>query len=152
MVVTDDETKILFLFELVYIEFFLLLLLFSFYSVVLVSAIHESAIIIHILPSSGASLPSPIHPWKSSQSARLGSLCYTATTSLPISILHCIFKQPAKPLGYKYLLSGSHRTVRLDLLALEVSAVKKKITETSKGSMNCKSSRTFRLRGCSGRM
>ena len=55
------------------------------YNVVLVSIIQQckSAIIIHISPSSWASLPSlhsPIPPARSSQSPRLGSLLYIATS------------------------------------------------------------------------
>ena len=50
------------------------------YSVVWVSAIHQrkSAVIIHVSPPSGASLPSLCHPSRAPQSARLASVCYTA--------------------------------------------------------------------------
>ena len=48
----------------------------------------KSAIIIHASPPSLASPPSsPFHPSRSSQSTRLGSQCYTAT-SRQLSILH----------------------------------------------------------------
>ena len=67
--------------------FFLLSVLFNFYNIVLVSAIqqHKTAISIHIPPPSWDSLP-PIPPLRSWQSARLGFLCYIAS-SHQLSIL-----------------------------------------------------------------
>ena len=61
------------------------------YCAVLVSAIQQraSAIIIHIFPPLGPPSPTTIHPSRSSQSTRLGSLCYVAT-SRQLSVLHTI--------------------------------------------------------------
>ena len=61
------------------------------YSVVLVSAIQQckSAIILHLSPPSWIFFPPPSHSFRSSQSARLGSLCYTET-SYQLSVLHMV--------------------------------------------------------------
>ena len=79
---------------------FMYICFFNFYSVVLISVIQqrESAIIIHLSPSS---LSSPAHSCRSSQSARLGSVCYTAT-SHQLSALHLM----AHICGYYFLLSS----------------------------------------------
>ena len=75
-------------------------------SPLLVSTIQqcESAISIHISPSSWASLLPPSHSSRSSQSPQLGSRCYSAT-SQQASILHmgaylcrCSFLHPSTPL------------------------------------------------------
>lgn len=74
---------------------------------VLVSAIqqHKSVIIIHIYSPSGASLPPPISPSRSPQSARLHSLCYIWT----ISQLHLPYND--RMLCSK-LTQGTHLTSR----------------------------------------
>ena len=80
----------------------------NFYNVVLVSAIQQckSAIIIHMPPPSLVSFPFPSHPFRSSQSARLGSLCYTAT-SHHVSILHLMLLSPFAPLSLSTTVSPS---------------------------------------------
>ena len=73
------------------------------YNVVLVSIIQQckSAIIIHISPSSWASLPSlhsPMPPARSSQSPRLGSLLYIATShqlSILLMVVYVMSMLPA---------------------------------------------------------
>ena len=50
---------------------------------------HASATIIHIFPPLGPPSPRPFHPSRSSQSTRLGSLCYIAI-SHQLSVLHMI--------------------------------------------------------------
>ena len=68
------------------------MLFFNFYNVGLVSAIQQcdSIIIIHYFYMYKIYTPlSPIPPPRSSQSARLFSLCYTATSHQP-SVLHMI--------------------------------------------------------------
>ena len=61
----------------------LLFFYFNFYHVVLVSAIQlKTAITMHPSPASGAALPS-FHPFSSSQSASLGSLCRSAASHHP---------------------------------------------------------------------
>ena len=60
------------------------------YNVVLVSAVQQSAVSIHILsPSEPPSHPPPSHPSRSSQSPELSSLYYTAASHW-LSILHMI--------------------------------------------------------------
>ena len=61
------------------------------YNVALVSAVRqcESAMNKHISPPSWASLPFPSQPSRSSQSTRMGSLCYIAS-SHQLVILHMI--------------------------------------------------------------
>ena len=83
-----SETKV-FLFELVCTEFFCFLV----FTVLcwFLPCTNQPELYICLLPLEPPSHP-PSHPSRSSQSVRLGSLCYTAT-SHQLSILCCIFKQ-----------------------------------------------------------
>ena len=81
--------------------------LFNYYNIVLVSALQqcEPAIITHWAP-----VPPPSRPSRSSQSARLGSLYYTATSHQP-SVVHrivcicwCYFLHPSHSLPPPYIL------------------------------------------------
>lgn len=75
-----------------FVYFFEFMLFFNFYSVVLVSAVQQcdSIIIIHYFYMYKIYTPlSPIPPPRSSQSARLVPLCYTAASHQPW-VLHMI--------------------------------------------------------------
>ena len=92
----------------------------NFCNVVLVSAIQQckSAIIIHMPPPSLVSLPFPSHPFRSSQSARLGSLCYTAP-SHQVSILHLMLLSPFTPLSLSPPLCPHVHFLYLDLIKVK---------------------------------
>ena len=74
------------------------------YNIVLVSALqHKSVIIICLsLPVESPSLP-PSHPSRSSQSTKLGSLCYTATSHYLFYIWQCICQSQFLSLPHTHL-------------------------------------------------